>query len=121
MADAENHVFQVGDRVSRGMTDCFGTIIRFTEKRKDIVVKWDNDGSTERFDHRSGWLIGGDIWTGCRVNFLTPELEARIVKECSDRRDVSECRQLFNSSSRNLTPEKARKILAILKEEDTKA
>ena len=117
----EAHVFQVGDRVSRGMTDCFGTVIRFTEKRKYIVVKWDNDSYTERFDHRSGWLIGADIRTGCRINFLTPELEARIVKECSDRRVVSECRQLFNGSSRNLTPEKARKILAILKKEDTQA
>ena len=46
----ERHVFQVGDRVSRGMTDCLGTVIRLTEKRKDIVVKRDDGRTTERFN-----------------------------------------------------------------------
>ena len=46
----ERHLFQVGARVSRGMTDCFGTVIRLTEKRKDIVVKRDDGRATERFN-----------------------------------------------------------------------
>ena len=46
----ERHLFQVGARVSRRMTDCLGTVIRLTEKRKDIVVKRDDGRTTERFN-----------------------------------------------------------------------
>ena len=35
-------MFKVGDKVSRNKTQCIGTVVKITDKRKDVVVDFGN-------------------------------------------------------------------------------
>lgn len=102
-------VFKVGDKVSRNGTACIGTVIKITEKRKDVVVDFGNFKETYNLH---GSQKGADVWTSSHIYLLTPELQ----QEIKDARMVRKCKDLLDEAKDNLTADKARKIIKFLLE-----
>ena len=109
--------FKVGDRVISSAASGFGsqvigTVVKITEKRKDVVVDFGN--YKETYD-RTGWQKGGDIWFKSTIKLLTPERAERI------RRDhvIYKCKEKFKNAK--ITYEQAVKILEILESEGNKS
>ena len=104
--------FKIGDKVIRNyknsLPTSIGTVVNITRKRGDVVVDYGNYKETYRSD---GWQRGGDIWTRSSIQLLTPEIEEQIRQINLIRR----CRNIFEK--KDLTADKAERILAILTEE----
>ena len=96
--------YKVGDRVNIAGSNEVGTVVRITEKRKDIVVDF---GSYKCSFDQYGWTRG-NAYTACYIVPLTDELQ----KQIDDRLIISKCEAVLKRTS--LTAEQAAKILAIL-------
>ena len=107
-----NQKFNVGDKVSRNKTACIGTVVKITEKRKDVVVDYGNFKETYNL---SGWQKGADVWTGSMIYLLTPELE----KSLEDSEVVGRCKKMLDAAKVSLTPDKARKIIDFMEKLDS--
>lgn len=104
--------FKVGDKVSRNKTSCIGTVVKITEKRKDVVVDYGNFKETYNL---SGWQKGADVWTGSTIYLLTPELQ----KSIEDAKIVERCKKMLDAAKAGLTPDKARKIIGLMEKLDS--
>ena len=108
-----NEEFKIGDKVVRNYDQAgsfaIGTVVRITDKRKDIVVDYGN--YKETYD-RTGYERGGSIWYKSSIRLLTPEIEESIAKS----RLISQCKKEFEAK-KDLTLEQAEKILEILRGE----
>lgn len=105
---------KVGDRVIscyiRGFTPFVGTVVKITEKRKDIVVDYGRFKETYSSD---GWEKGSDKWFNrSYIKVLTPEIEEQLRED----EIIRKCRDAFKEK-KDLTFEQAEKILKILEVE----
>ncbi len=103
--------FKVGDKVIRdyyrnSLSISIGTVVKITEKRKDVVVDYGNYKETYS---SNGWQKGGDIWTKSTIQLLTPEIREEIRK----KNLIWKCRDTFDKK-KDLTADQAERILAIL-------
>ena len=107
--------FKVGDKVISSAVSGFGsqvigTVVKITEKRKDVVVDFGN--YKETYD-RTGWQKGGDIWYKSKIQLVTPEIE----KDIRQKSLIRECKEKFKNTK--ITYEQAVKILEILESGET--
>ena len=110
-----NEEFKVGDKVIRNYTTpngryIIGTVVKITDKRKDVVVDYGN--FKETYNSTGTQKGGGSIWSTSFIQLLTPEIEESIRKS----RLISQCKKEFEAK-KDLTLEQAEKILEILREE----
>ena len=96
---------KVGDKVIRSKTNSIGTVVKITEKRKDVVVDYGNYQETYRPD---GWQKTSDIYFASSIELLTPELEEELNK----KQVIKRCQEKFKNQV--ITYEQAIKILDIL-------
>lgn len=100
---------KVGDRVilcnNWGFTSSVGTVIKITEKRKDIVVDYGRYKETYSSD---GWRKGNTS----SIKVLTPEIEEQLRQN----KIIRKCRDTFEKK-KDLTFEQAEQILKILEAE----
>lgn len=107
---------EVGDRVvlchvNMGYVST-GTVIKITEKRKDIVVDY---GTYKETFSSNGWEKGsGQGFYRSYIKVLTPEIEEKLLQI----KTIKKCRNVFRSKG-NLTFEQAEQILKILEAEGT--
>jgi hypothetical protein len=109
----ETMEFNVGDKVVRdnGMSrKNIGTIIRITEKRKDVIVDF---GSYKLIYNMNGWEKNCDIWARSYIKLLTPEIE----EEIRQTEIIKKCRIVFDK--KKITADQAERILAILLEDES--
>jgi hydroxymethylpyrimidine pyrophosphatase-like HAD family hydrolase len=107
--------FNVGDKVvrSNGMSrKNIGTIIRITEKRKDVVVDF---GSYKLTYNKDGLERKGDVWPKSHIKPLTPEIEEKIRQY----EIINKCRVVFDKNRNKITADQAERILAILLEDES--
>ena len=105
-----NEEFKVGDKVVRyntiGSRDVIGTVVKITDKRKDVVVDYGN--FKETYD-QTGYEKGvSNWWYKSSIKLLTPEIEEKIRKE----QIIIQCKKKLESTK--LTYEQAKQILKIL-------
>lgn len=105
---------KVGDRVIscyiRGFAPFVGTVVKITEKRKDIVVDYGRFKETYSSD---GWEKGSYKWFNrSYIKVLTPEIEEQLRED----EIIRKCRDAFKEK-KDLTFEQAEKILKILEVE----
>ena len=105
--------FSVGDKVvcchyGYGEKQ-IGTVVRVTEKRKDIIVDFGRYKETFGAD---GFRKSSDVWHNSYLKLLTPEIEEEIRRS----KLIRECRNTFDEKCKHLTANQAEKILAILNE-----
>lgn len=98
--------FAIGDKVVFGyrkvLNPAIGTVVRVTDKRKDVVV--DFDGFQETFDcygHRFGSYI----------ELLTPAMEQDI----KDNLAIAKCKKMMKDTIL-INADQAARIIAILEE-----
>lgn len=106
---------EVGDRVVLCHTNTgyvrTGTVIKITEKRKDIVVDYGTYKATFSSD---GWEKGSSSGFHCSyIKVLTPKIEEQLLQIIT----IKKCRDVF-TNKRDLTFEQAEKILKILEAEE---
>ena len=105
--------FKVGDKVISSNVSGFGsqvtgTVVKVTEKRKDVVVDFGN--YKETYD-KTGWQKGGDIWFKSTIRLLTPEIEEDIRQ----KNIIYKCKEKLKNAK--ITYEQAVKILEVLESE----
>ena len=84
-------MFEVGQRVvikTRHGYGMVGTVLRITEKRKDVVVQFSNYKANYGLD---GWEKGADVWSMSRIVPLTEDVE----EEIAHLEKISKCRELL--------------------------
>lgn len=104
--------FNVGDKVvmsNRMSRKTIGTVIKITEKRKDVVV--DFGSYTETYDMR-GRKKNCDAWSMSYIKPLTPEIEEKIRQY----EIINKCRVVFDKNRNKITVDETERILAILLE-----
>lgn len=105
-------MFKVGEKVVSNSysnsSKTIGTVIRVTQKRKDVVVDF---GNYEETYNKDGKSKNNEIWFRSYIEPLTPELE----KEIYDNRLIRKCIKVFENST--LNADQAKKILEILENE----
>jgi hydroxymethylpyrimidine pyrophosphatase-like HAD family hydrolase len=102
--------FNVGDKVvrSNGMSrKNIGTIIRVTEKRKDVVVDF---GSYKLTYDMNGREKNCDAWSRSYIKPLTPEIEEKIRQY----EIINKCMVVFDKNRNKITADEAKRILDIL-------
>lgn len=103
---------KVGDKVILcnhwGYTSSVGTVIKITEKRKDIIVDYGRYKETYSSD---GWRKS-TLYNTSFIKVLTPEVEEQLRKAATIRK----CRDRFEKK-KDLTFEQAEKILKIIEAE----
>lgn len=105
---------EVGDRVvlchvNMGYIST-GTVIKITEKRKDIVVDY---GTYKETFSSDGWEKGSSPgFHRSYIKVLTPEIEEQLLQI----KTIKKCRDVFRNK-RDLTFEQAEQILKILEAE----
>lgn len=104
---------KVGDRVvlchvNMGYVST-GTVIKITEKRKDIVVDY---GRYKETYSSNGWQKGSGFCCSY-IKVLTPEIEEQLRQA----EIIRKCRDTFEKK-KDLTFEQAEKILKILEAEE---
>jgi hydroxymethylpyrimidine pyrophosphatase-like HAD family hydrolase len=107
--------FNVGDKVirSNGMSrKNIGTIIRVTEKQKDVVVDF---GSYKLTYNKYGLERKGYVWPTSHIEPLTPEIEEKIRQY----EIINKCRIVFDKNRNKITADQAERILAILLEDES--
>ena len=111
----EKHEFKVGEKVSVDMSSHIGTVIRISQKRGDITVefKYPNNSYTKVFD-KFGREKNGDRYSIHRIYPLTEELSRKIANNVV----IATCLVEFEKRKKNLTAEKAERIIKILREEN---
>ena len=104
--------FAVGDKVVLGyrkvLNPAIGTVIRVTNKRKDVVV--DFDGYQETFDCY-GRSKSDDIWYFSYIELLTPAIE----KDIKDNLIIAKCKKMMKNTIL-INADQATRIIAILEE-----
>ena len=103
-------VFNVGDKVSRNRTSCIGTVVKITDKRKDVVVDYGSFKETYRED---GMLRGCDVWNVIYIVPLTKELQQKI----EDEKMVRKCKALLDRAKRKVSTDNAKRIIEFLTNE----
>lgn len=103
-------MFKVGDKVSRNRTQCIGTVVKITDKRKDVVVDYGNFKETYAKD---GWEKSSNIWNSSRIYLLTEELK----KELDDNARIEACKHLLVVAQERVTAENAKRIIDFLTKE----
>lgn len=101
---------KIGDKVILcnylGFTSSVGTVIKITEKRKDIVIDYGRFKETYSLD---GWEKGSNLR---HIKVLTSEIEEQLRQN----KTIRKCRDIFEKK-KDLTFEQAEKILKILEAE----
>ena len=111
-------MFEVGQKVvimRRHGYGEVGTVLRITEKRKDVVVQFSDYKANYSLD---GWEKGCDIWSMTRIVPLT----ADIAEEIAHEKKIDKCRELFNvvaGKVRTLTDGQLDDIISVLSEVET--
>lgn len=102
--------FNVGDKVvmsKRASRKIIGTVIKITEKRKDVVVDFGRYKLTYNIDGRER---NCDVWSTSHIEPLTPEIEEEIRQS----EIINKCRIVFDK--KKITADQAERILDILLE-----
>jgi len=84
-------MFEVGQKVVIKIGNGYGevgTVLRITEKRKDVVVQFPNYKAS--YDLR-GWEKCSDVWSMTRIVPVTADVE----KEIAHLKKISKCRELL--------------------------
>lgn len=66
-----------------------GTVLKITEKRKDVVVQFSDYKANYGLD---GWEKRNDVWSMTRIVPLTSDIEEEVAHE----NRIDKCRELFN-------------------------
>ena len=66
-----------------------GTVLRITEKRKDVAVQFSDYKANYGLD---GWEKGKDVWSMTRIVPLTADIEEEVAHE----NKIDKCRELLN-------------------------
>lgn len=106
--------FKVGDKVSYNGSARFGTVVKITDKRKDVVVKFDT--FTETYNS-NGWNKSKDPYD---THYIVP-LDEELIKQLKGEALVMRAKKLLDEAKKNLTPDKARKITEFLKSLDAES
>ena len=105
--------FAVGDKVvlnyRKVLNPTIGTVIRVTDKRKDVVV--DFDGFQQTFDCY-GRSKSDDIWYFSYIELLTPAMEQDI----EDNLVIAKCKKMMKDTIL-INADQTARIIAILEEE----
>lgn len=107
--------FEVGQKVifaDRDGYGAIGTVVKITEKRKDVVVQFPSWTKTFRGD---GINRQSDTWHRSWIEPLTQE----IVEELNHKNKAAKCGKLLNAVYKkvdNLTDEQLDKIISVLSE-----
>lgn len=104
-------MFKVGDKVSRNKTQCIGTVVKITDKRKDVVVDFGNFKETYT---QNGWTRSSSgVWNSSCIYLLTEELK----KELDDKARIKACKYLLVKTQERVTAENAKRIIDFLTKE----
>ena len=108
-------MFEVGQKVvivrQHGYGEV-GTVLRITEKRKDVVVQFSDYKANYGLD---GWEKGNDVWSMTRIVPLTADIEEKVAHE----KKIDKCRELFNvvyGKVKELTDGQLDDIISVLSE-----
>lgn len=108
-------MFEVGKKVvivRQGRYGEVGTVLRITEKRKDVVVQFSDYKANYGLD---GWEKRANVWSMTRIVPLTADIEEEVAHE----NRIDKCRELFNvvyGKVSTLTDEQLDKVILILGE-----
>lgn len=110
-----NTEFKVGDKVvknynGKNCTGDIGTVIKITQKRKDIIVDFGDYKETYR---SNGYTKSTNAWYTNHIEHLTPEMENHMKENALIRK----CERVFEKA--DITFEQAKKILEILEGDET--
>ena len=100
--------FKVGDKVILNNARKIGTVIKITDKRKDVIVDFGNYKETFRYDGMSK----GDIWYRDRIRII----DDTVMNEIKNERLVRAAYNKLEKLKLNLTPEIAKKIIDFYEE-----
>lgn len=84
-------MFEVGQKVvikTRHGYGEVGTVLRITEKRKDVVVQFPNYKANYGLD---GWEKGSDVWSMTKIVPVTADVE----EEIAHLKKIYKCRDLL--------------------------
>lgn len=91
-------MFEVGQRVvikTRHGYGMVGTVLKITEKRKDVVVQFPTSKVTY---NEEGFERGGDIWS---KSYIVPYTED-VEEEIAHKNKAVKCRKLLDVAIRNV-------------------
>lgn len=103
--------FKVGDKVSYNGSAYFGTVVKITDKRKDVVVKFNT--YTETYNS-NGWNKSKDPYD---THYIVP-LDEELIKQLKGEALVMRTKKLLDEAKKNLTPDKAKRIVEFLENLD---
>ena len=111
-------MFEVGQKVvikTRHGYGMIGTVLKITDKRKDVVVQFPT--CKVSYNER-GFEKGADVWS---MSYIVP-LTEDIVEEVEREKRIDKCRELLNAvyrKVRSLTDEQLNDIISVLSEVET--